>query len=122
MSDDNLLLRNLRSNLSADEFKATFRAYSKRKPIDMKGVYISKLVKANSTVFKEVFEMLLEDDTIEIIKEALQGSKWLKDYENEKVLEDRKRTAKNFLMLGVSIENVAKATELPVEDVMALVQ
>jgi len=116
LSEENLLLRNLRSGLSADEVKSTFWAYEKKRPIDKRSIYLSRLIKANPVAFEEAYSMVTEE-TVDIILGVIERSGQLE----KRLIEDRKRTAKNMLSLGMSVENIARATELPIETVQSLV-
>ena len=56
-SDNNLFLRNLRSNLSVEDMLKTLLSFKERKPLDEKNVYLDRLIKANRDVFKEAMNM-----------------------------------------------------------------
>jgi len=116
LSEENLLLRNLRSGLNAIEVRSTLLAYKEKKPIDNRSVYLGALIKANPIAFEEAYSMVT-DETADIIIGAIEKSgrleKWL--------IEDRKRTAKKMLSDGASIEKVADWLDLSTEVVARLV-
>jgi hypothetical protein len=110
---DNLFLRNLRSNLSAEDMLNTLESYQAYRPLDNKSVFLERLVKANSIAFEEVMNM--SDAVIDIIIEAAEKNGRLKDR-----FVDRKTVAKKLIELGDSVEKVAEATGLSVETVEGL--
>jgi hypothetical protein len=106
---DNLFLRNLRSNLSADDMLNTLESYQERRPLDDKSVFLDRLIRANMTAFKEAMKMT--DAAINIILDTAEENGWLEDkYVNKRAV------AKKFLSLGVSIEKVAEATGLTLKE------
>ena len=58
---------------------------------------------------------MFTENTRDIIMDAIEEHGWLDSRENAKLLEEKKRLAKNVLMLVDSPEKVAKAIELPVD-------
>jgi len=52
--DENLFLRGLRSNLTADEVTKMAEAYKKLKSYEAKNVYLDRLIQANREAFKEM--------------------------------------------------------------------
>jgi hypothetical protein len=118
-SNDNLFLRNLRSNLSATDMMNTLKHYKERKPLDDKNVYLDRLIKANHGTFMEV--MNVTEGVKEIFLEGAERYGWLNDRDSIKLNEEKKKIAKEFLLLDISVEKVAKATKLPLETVMGLV-
>ena len=110
-----MFLRNLRSNLSAKEMLDTLQSYKEHRPLEVKNVYVDRLVKANLLVFKEALKM--SETLMEIFLEGAEEYGWLDDKFVEK-----KKIARKLLLLGVSVEKVAEATELPIETVNALCQ
>jgi len=137
--DSNLFLRNLRSNLSAEDMLKTLQSYKERKPLDDKNVFLDRLVKANPKAFKEamnmtegVMKIFLEgaeeypkafkeamNVTEGVMKISLEGAEeygWL----NDRDIEIAKRFAKKSLIRGRPIEEVAEDTGLPLETVRSL--
>jgi hypothetical protein len=113
--NENLFLRNLRSNLSTDEVTKTAEAYTKIKPFEKKNVYLDRLMQANRKSFKEAVDMM-SDAAREIIIEAVEESSWLAKRDLEKV----KAIAKKMLLDGESIDKIVNWTELPYETVISL--
>ena len=73
LPENNIYMRNLRSNLSAEEMYQTLESYKERKPLDKRSVYVDRLIKANPEVFKEVLKMLSEE-AVKIIIEGIEES------------------------------------------------
>jgi len=116
LSEENLLLKNLRSGLNAMEVKSTLLAYKEKKPIDNRSVYLGALIKANPIAFEEAYSMVT-DETADIILAAIEKSGRLE----KRLIEDRKQTAKKMLSFGDSIEKVSEITGLPVDTVASLI-
>jgi len=117
--DENLFLHNLRSNLSSKAMFKTLQVCKERDVLDYKNVFLSRLVKANHEAYKEAVDMFSED-LREIIMAGAERGGWLIDAYRKRELETAKQIAKNMLLLGLPVEKVAKATELPLETVMSL--
>jgi len=92
----------------------TLQSYKECKSLNDKNVFLDRLVKANPNAYMEAINMW-SDDIKEIFLEGAEKYGWLEDK-----FVDKKQIAKKFLLLGVSVEKVAEATELPVETVMDL--
>jgi len=118
--EENLFIKNLRSNLSVAEAQRVLDAYKKIKDFESKNAYINRLARANPTVFKEMME--LSDTAIKnIVVVALAEDMGLLDERDlARDLEKAKAIARNILQLGIPIEKVATATELPLEVVKTL--
>jgi len=110
LAPDNLFLRNLRSNLSAEDAMDTVHAYEKLKIFEKKNVYIDRLIGANAAIFREV--MTVSDTVKELFLEVAAENGWFE--------EEAKKIAKRMLLLGRPVEEVVEATELPVEIVRGL--
>ena len=116
-AEKNLFLKNLRSNLNVAEAKKTVDAYKAIKEFESKNAYIHRLAGANSAIFKEM--MTMNDAAIKevIIMALAEEGGFLREHDVEKL----KKVATNFLRLGRPIEEVAAATELPIETVAGLI-
>ena len=123
--DSNLFLRNLRSNLSADDMLKTLRLYNAYKPIDDRMVYLDRLIKANIDVFKEVKQM---GALKELFMQTAEESGWLEQdrvlYRTQGITQGRiqgiEEVAKAMLTRGYSAEEVAETTKLPLKTVINL--
>jgi len=86
-------------------------------------VYLDRLVRANTHAFREVLNM--SEAVKEIFLESAEKYGWLNDrYVDKKQLNDmfveKEQIAKKLLSIGISVEKVAEATELPVDTVESL--
>jgi len=116
--DENLFLRNLRSNLSTYDMAKTAEAYKKLKSFEKRNVYFDRLIQANQQIFDEVMSMSKE--TMELFLEAGERNGWFTARENELVFEKAKAIAKKMLLMGEPVEKVTEFTELPYETVISL--
>jgi len=114
-AEENLFLRNLRSNLSSEDMLKTLQLYKERKPLNEKDVFLDRLVKANLRAFKEAMNM--SEAVKEIFLAGAEEHGWLVDRD----IENLKVVAKRMLLDGESVERVAKWTELSLNTVMDLV-
>ena len=105
LSDDNLFLKNLRSNLTTIEMKKTLQALENAGVADKRDAYLACIIKSNWEIFREVINMMPE--LKERFLETAEQDGWLRDRDLEK--------AKKLIMRGYSVEDVAEAMELPVE-------
>ena len=115
LSDDNLFLKNLRNNLTGAEMKQTHQALDEAGVVDKRDVYLACIIDSNLEVFREVMNVVPEFK--ERFLEMAEEDGWLVDRDIEKA----KTIARNFLRFGRPIEEVAVATELPIEMVKTLV-
>ena len=116
--EENLFIRNLRSNLSQEDMLRTLQAYKKYKSLNDKNVFIDRLVNANPYTLKEVMDM--SDETLQIITEALEKRGWLQERDQRRTTEDAKKIATKMMLRGHSPEEVADITELSIETVRNL--
>jgi len=130
--EKNIFLRNLRSNLSAEDISKAIQLGKEYGLLD-KSVYLERLIKANLSVFMEAIDVT--ESVMEIFMEGARKYGWL-DKEIEQKIEQirmqdreetakkieqiRAKTAKKMLMRGDSVEEVAEIMELPIETVMGL--
>jgi len=127
LPDENVFLRNLRSNLSTDDVTKTAEAYKRLKPFEKKNVYLDRLIQANRDVFKEA--MTMSTVVKELFLEVAEQDDWFKDRLQQDRLENAKVTAKvtakviakKMLLRGRPIEEVVEDTGLPYEVVVSLV-
>jgi len=121
--DENVFLRNLRSNLSSEDILKTLQSYKERKSLDDKNVFLNRLMKANHKTYLEAINMFSED-LGELFFEAAERPGWLADWLADRVadceVEKAKEIAKKMLMRGTSINDVAEDTELPLETVISI--
>jgi len=139
--EENVFIKNLRSNLSVAEAQRTLDAYKKTKDFESKNAYINRLIKANPTAFKEL--MNLSDAAIKdmvvvalaedmgLLEERDRARDLARDLERD-LARDRARDlerdlardlekAKGMLADGEAPEKVSKWMGLPIDTVTALV-
>ena len=118
---NNVYLRNLRSNLSGEEFANVMSTgiANKHDFFDGKNVYMDRLIKANPAAFEEALSMLTEEAKV-IFLEGAEKCGWLNERLEQNTIQNKKEIAKNLLLLGDSAEKVAQATKLPIETVINL--
>ena len=118
--DENLFLRNLRSNLAGDDMYKTMQAYKERKPLDDKNIFLDRIVKANPNAFMEAMNMFTEG-VREIFLEGADRYGWLNDRDSNLKLENSKEIARKMLLRGDSPSEVADVTGLPVDTIIEVV-
>jgi len=117
--NENLFLRNLRSNLNKNDMYKTMKTYKERKPINNKNVFLDRVVKANPNAFKEALTMFTEN-TREIIMEAIEESGWLNNRDSMMEIEKAKKIARKMLTRGDSPSEVAEVTDLQMDTVIEI--
>ena len=97
----------------------TLQSYKERKSLNEKNVYLDRIIKANHDVFMEAMSMSAA--LKEAILEGADKYGWLDD--RIKIREDMKakEIARKLLLQGVSIEKVAEATDLSIDEVTVLI-
>jgi len=96
------------------------------------GAYFDVLIRVNSMAFKEACEMRTATFE-EVFTEAGIIPRWIEMGRQEGIsigieqgidigIERLEKTAQNLLAMGMSVEETARATELPVEKVRSLSQ
>ncbi|MCL2199770.1 MAG: 3-isopropylmalate dehydrogenase [Defluviitaleaceae bacterium] len=117
--DENLFLRNLRSNLTNEDMLKTLQFYSEHRPSEDKNVYLDRLIKANFSAYKEAMKM--SEAVKEVFIETAKENGWLNDWLNDYGDTVARKIAKKLLLSGKSIEEVVEYTELPIETVESLI-
>ena len=124
--EENIFIRNLRSNLQVEDAAKTAEAYKKIKPYEMKNVYLDRLIQANHNAFMEVValgdgfkNLILEISEQDWFREAYE--QYVKRREAEEAEQQLMGVAKKLLKMGINVEQVTEATELPYETVVSLV-
>jgi len=112
LEEENLFLRNLRSNLSPTDMYKTLKFYKELERFNEKNVFLDRIVKANPTAYKEAVTMFTED-LREIFMETAKEYGWIEELKKEREIEYSKKIANRMLMLGFALEKVVEATELP---------
>jgi len=63
---------------------------------------------------------MFHDDIKDIFLEGADKYGWLDNRYNDREIENSKKIAKKLLLIGVSVEKVADATELPLDTVISI--
>jgi len=117
--EENLFLRNLRSNLSGEDMQKTLVSYTARKSFDDKNVFLDRLIKANPDALEEAISMFT-DDVKEIFLRGAEKHGWLDNWLDNRDAEKIKAIAEKLLMRGLSVEDVAEDTGLSVDTIIPL--
>ena len=113
--DENIFLRNLRSNLSSDDMLKTLQSYKERRPLENRNVFLNRLARANPDAYLEAIGMFSED-LRELFLEGAERHGWLSSRDSTLKIE----MAKKMLLLGDSPDKIVEVTELPLETVMSI--
>ena len=114
--DENLFLRNLRSNLTAEDAAKTLDAFREKATLEIRNAYIDRLLQANLLAFKEATTNMSEFVKY-FFMEAARENSWLNELAVEQHAID---TAKRMLSRGYPIEEAAEIAALPLEKVREL--
>ena len=114
-NENNIFIRNLRSDVNPEDIVITVDEYRKIKPLDTRAVYLNRLLKANPETYKEAKSMFTED-TREIIMTTAEEGGWFEKRDTER----DKMKAKKMLIKGYPPEEVADIQDLPLDVVLAL--
>ena len=116
--NENIFLRNLRSNLSQEETKNTIEAYRRLGYNERKNVFIDRVFQANRVNCQEV--MMVSEIAKEVILTTEAGQQWLKERDIENAIENAKEFARRLLRRGRPIEEIVEDSGLSYEIVMSL--
>ena len=120
--EENLFIRNLRSNLTPEDISMTAEAYKQLKPLENKNAYFDRLIQANLKSLEEAMNM--SEAAMDIFLKVAQKDDWLdrklaqRDAARE--LERLTAIAQKMLSRGHHINEIAEVTELPYETVADL--
>ena len=133
--DENLWLNSLRDGLKESRLNVIYEEEKKRGPEMPLDAYMDVIIRANKKTYMEVNKMwrdtlveVLEEtgalpQVIEAIVEKREG-KWEEQGRvqglEQGLEQGRERTARNLLDMGMPIEDIARASELPIEKIRAL--
>jgi len=109
--NENLWLKSLRDDLKIDDAKAILQARQKQEAsLD---AYMDILLRGNPETFLEVQNMARRPTFEEVFTEAGIIPRWLEQGREQ----GKEITAKNLLRMGMPVEKIAQAAELPVEKI-----
>ena len=116
---ENLWLRSLRNDgLKVRDARAILDERQKKEAsVD---AYIDILLRANPRIFLEVHNMARRETFEEVFTKAGIIPEWVERGREQGRVQGREITARNLLKMGMSVEDIAQAAELPVEKIRAL--
>ena len=126
--DENLFIKGLRRGIKAQEATEILEKYESLVGIDARNAYLDRLIKANEAVFEEVKEM--SEESKRILYRFAERTGWLAEREQAAVAaatreiarETARETARKLLGFGMTVDKIAIATNLTVEEIMELSQ
>jgi hypothetical protein len=121
--DENLWLNSLRDDLKESHLNVIHEEGKKRgREIDI-DAYMDVVFRANIDTISEVDKMW-QDTLYKILEEkgvvAVVQEEWKVQGREQGLEQGRERTARNLLRMGMPIEDIAEAAELPIEKIRAL--
>ena len=117
--NENVFLRNLRSNLSSEDMLKTLQYYKERKSLNNKNVFLDRLIKANPNAFMEAMNMFTEG-VREIFLKGAEEYGWLNARISKYLTEDREKIAKKMLARGDTVEDVSEIMEMSIDIVNSM--
>ena len=117
-NEENIFLRNLRSNIPINDMSKTIESYKKIRPLDKRAVYLDRLLSANALIYEEA-KMMFEENINVIIRVAEERG-IMQKRDKLKIDEVKKQSAIKMLLRGFSKDDVIEILELPLEVVEAL--
>jgi len=117
-NEENIFLRNLRSNIPINDMSKTIESYKKIKPLDKRAVYLDRLLSANTLIYEEAKKMF--EENINVIIRVAEERGIMQKRDEQKIAERIKQSAKEMLNDGEPAIKIAKWLKLPLEVVEAL--
>jgi hypothetical protein len=117
---ENMWLKSLANDLKNDDAKTILEEAEKRGRETPMDAYWDVLLRANLKTFLEVRNMARAATFEEVLTEAGLIPEWMERGREEGREQGREIIAQNLLRMGMSVEEIARATELPVEKVRSL--
>ena len=118
LSDDNLFLKNLRSNLTNTEMKKTLQALEKAGIVDKRDVYLACIIESNWEIFREVMKMIPE--LKERFLETAEEDGWLDEWGRKRDIERAREIARGLKQDNVPFSVIVKNTGFTLQEVEAL--
>jgi len=112
---ENFWLNSLKTDLDTRRLSAILRERGKRGLEASLDAYIDIIQRANPKLIKEVYEMEFEVYD-KLFRDLGIVPKWFLDGKEQ----GQEITARNLLDMGMSIEDIARASELPIEKIRSL--
>ena len=116
--DENLWLNSLRDGLKESRLDAIYEEEKKlgrRINID---AYLDVVLRANPRAFMEVETMAKRRETLEeVLTEVGLIPEWMERGREQGLEKGKEIIARNLLRMGMSVEEIAQAAELPIEKI-----
>ena len=116
--EENLFLRNLRSNLSSEDAKEITEAYKEIKSFDEKNVYLDRLIQANQQAFKEA--IILGEAAKALFLEVADEEGWFDEWGQKRDIEKAREIARGLKRDNIPLSVIVKNTKLSIQEVEAL--
>ncbi|MDR0272934.1 MAG: hypothetical protein LBI27_06420 [Clostridiales bacterium] len=117
-AEENVFLKNLRSNLTRKDVSEVLNAYEKYGKIDKINIYLNRIAKANKAIFMEVFEVsaTAREAFCDLVKEI-----GLEEQIEQRGREDSKReTALKMLKKGFDLNDISEVINKPIEWIQSI--
>ena len=118
LSENNLFLKNLRSNLTTVDMQKTLQALKEAGVVDKRDTYLECLIKTNPGAFREVVKM--SEAIREIFLKAGEEDGWLDDWSKKKIKDRDIEIARGFKQDNIPLSVIVKNTGLSLQEVEAL--
>jgi hypothetical protein len=112
---ENLWLKSLTNDLETHNMDAILKESQKRRHREETDAYLDIILRANPKTFLEVQEMRYPT-----MEELLTEAGLIPEFMERGRIQGKEITARNLLKMGMSVSEIAQATELPVEKVMLI--
>ncbi|MDR2733837.1 MAG: hypothetical protein LBC99_04220 [Spirochaetota bacterium] len=117
---DNLWLKSLRRGLEPESKVAILEEIEKNRHKMRIDSYVDVLIEANPDIYEEINAMALRIQWIEETLDNLGLPNWARQSREEGRAEEKEKIAQNLLTEGMSVEQVARLTELSAAQVRVL--
>ena len=122
--NDNLWLKSLTKDLEVESANAILDAREKCAGKAQMGAYLDLLTRANPDIFLEAQTMAVKTKPRrtfeEVFTEAGLIPEWIERGRVEGKAEGKTEVARNLFSMGMPIEDIAKAVQMPIEEINAL--
>ena len=120
--EENLFIKGLRRGIKTDEMVEIVQAYTAFEEMDVRDVYLDRLIQANRSAYKEALNM--SEEVKKLFLEVADENGWLipRLEANARAAAEAtaEATARQLLSYGDPIEKIAAVTNLPVEVIKEL--
>ena len=118
-------MKNLRSSLTAKDMEDVFHAYGQYRSLEKVGIYLSRVIDANSQTLEEVLSMVSARSR-EIINEAIEKNGLAEVFIEKGIERGEEKKARDaaleMIKRGFSLEDVSGIVNMPIDWVKSLLQ